>query len=522
MVKAVLINGAVDMTGVAGYPSNREGWGRLVLDRALYFDGDDRDLVVVEDARRAEGLATGQDATYALDVTGDTQDLRITLAFTEPPAQLLASAATINNLDLVAVAPDGTTYRGNVFSGGQSVAGGAADPINNLEQIVLNTPQVGAWTLTVEADAVPVGPQGFALVASGELGGLTAGPRLRKVADRSIDPAGLGNDDGGLDPGETLQLAISQTNFGQVDGTAVQGTLRAVDPDLVRITRAQATWPDIASDATAESVAPHFEMIVSPDVPCGSSLFFQLETTTAEAGSEIQGFSIELPPVDQAFVQESGAELPALTPEPVTSIMSIDAEATVAELDVSVEITHWRAEELIVELTSPAGTTVRLHDLSPGTSGGLTARYDLERLSDGPGSMADFIGESLTGDWTLTITDAVLGQGQSGSLNRWELHVETVDGFGCDPLACGDAVPGALDDSLRVNASGGDLVFDWAAIPGAAGYHVLEQDAPQLDDPVFTGDTDGATTLTIPGGRAGEGITYYIVRGTNSCGWEGP
>ncbi|ANM30068.1 hypothetical protein ABI59_11545 [Acidobacteria bacterium Mor1] len=521
MVKAVLINGAVDMTGVSGYPSNREGWGRLVLDRPLYFDGDSRDLVWIDDVRRADGLSTGQSVSYSLDVTGTAEDLRITLNFTEPPAALQAATATINNLDLVAEAPDGTIYLGNVMSGGQSVPGGTTDGINNLEQIILDAPQTGVWTITVEADSVPVGPQGFALVASGELGTLSGGPRLRKVADRPIDP--LGNADDGLDPGETLELAISQKNFGLIDGTGVQGTLKAVDPDLVRITRTQANWPDVVSGGTAESAAPHFEMIVSPDVECGSSLAFELETSTAEAESDTQSFTIEIPPVDQAFIQEAGAEIPALTPDPILSVLSVSAEATIAELDVSVAITHWRGSELIVELTSPEGTTVRLHNQTPGTANGLEVRYDLDRQPDGPGTMADFIGEELNGEWTLAITDANLGQGQSGSLNRWELHVETVDGFGCDPFSCTDPVPGPVDDeSFRVSATGGDLEFSWNAVSGAGGYHVLEQAAPQFDDPLFTGGTDGATTLTIPGGRSGAGITYYIVRATNSCGWEGP
>ena len=35
LLKAVLTNSAVDMTGIAGYPSNQEGWGRILLENAL-------------------------------------------------------------------------------------------------------------------------------------------------------------------------------------------------------------------------------------------------------------------------------------------------------------------------------------------------------------------------------------------------------------------------------------------------------------------------------------------------------
>ncbi|MCA9312617.1 MAG: S8 family serine peptidase, partial [Phycisphaerales bacterium] len=40
LLKAVLLNSAVDMTGVSGYPSNTEGWGRVRVADSLYFDGD--------------------------------------------------------------------------------------------------------------------------------------------------------------------------------------------------------------------------------------------------------------------------------------------------------------------------------------------------------------------------------------------------------------------------------------------------------------------------------------------------
>ena len=38
LIRAVMLNSAVDMTGIAGFPSNQEGWGRTLLDNALYFE----------------------------------------------------------------------------------------------------------------------------------------------------------------------------------------------------------------------------------------------------------------------------------------------------------------------------------------------------------------------------------------------------------------------------------------------------------------------------------------------------
>ena len=45
LLKATLFNATVDMTGMVGYPGTAatgEGWGRLLLENALYFQGDAR------------------------------------------------------------------------------------------------------------------------------------------------------------------------------------------------------------------------------------------------------------------------------------------------------------------------------------------------------------------------------------------------------------------------------------------------------------------------------------------------
>jgi len=173
LIKATLLNSAVDMTGPAGYPSNQEGWGRVLAGDSLFFLGDTRKLFV-EDVRNADGLTTGAIQEHNLNIVGSTERLKVTLVWAEPPAASGASIAYINDLDLEVVAPDNTTYKGNVFSGGVSVPGGSADFRNNVEQVHINNPSPGPWTLRVKATAVNQGAilgnptQGFALVATGD------------------------------------------------------------------------------------------------------------------------------------------------------------------------------------------------------------------------------------------------------------------------------------------------------------------------------------------------------------------
>ena len=94
------------------------------------------------------------------------QPLRVTLAWTDFPSTPAASVNLNNDLDLVVSGPSGT-FLGNVFASSQSTTGGTADRRNNVEQVTLDAPAAGSYTITVRAFNVPSSAQPFALVASG-------------------------------------------------------------------------------------------------------------------------------------------------------------------------------------------------------------------------------------------------------------------------------------------------------------------------------------------------------------------
>ncbi|MFK7739775.1 MAG: S8 family serine peptidase [Planctomycetota bacterium] len=168
LIKSVLINTSRDMTGVSGYPNSTEGWGRVVLDDSLYFAGDSDALWVV-DQRRSGGLTTGQTRQFALNVLSSSRPLEVTLCFSDYAGTVNASNPVVNNLDLVATAPNGTVYRGNIFAGGWSTTGGIADLKNNVERVAIASPQAGTWTFEVTGASIPVGPSGFGLCATGDV-----------------------------------------------------------------------------------------------------------------------------------------------------------------------------------------------------------------------------------------------------------------------------------------------------------------------------------------------------------------
>jgi len=178
LIKATLLNGTVDMTGITGYPSNLEGWGRLLMDNVLYFDGDPRSLWVADERFSADnGLAQAEFVEYQLAVLDPAQPLKVTLAWMDPPVAFGTNFTPVNNLNLTVTAPGGSSFKGNVFTAGVSSTGGTADNINNVEMVLINNPAVGTYTIRVDAATVSAAfhEQGYAVVASGALGASARG-----------------------------------------------------------------------------------------------------------------------------------------------------------------------------------------------------------------------------------------------------------------------------------------------------------------------------------------------------------
>ncbi len=173
LMRAMLIASGQQLTGAgtaaSTWPNNQQGFGRALLSSVLPLPGDGFDTQVVDNGA---GLVTGQAMTYTFHVVSGAPSSRFALAWTDYPGTLGAAKALVNDLDLEVIAPDGTVYRGNnfgSFAAGQSIAGGVFDTTNPEEAVFLKSPLAGDWKVEVIGANIPVGPQPFALVATGGL-----------------------------------------------------------------------------------------------------------------------------------------------------------------------------------------------------------------------------------------------------------------------------------------------------------------------------------------------------------------
>jgi hypothetical protein len=193
---ALLVNGAADLSpGQYGTGATQEipsqnpndvmGWGRIDLVESLSPPWPRQ--VWVQD--NTGGPSTGLSSTYTVTVgwvgtnphLPPVQPLRISLAWTDYPAELAAGGALVNDLDLEVIAPDGTHYYGNggLYSGAPCLREGLWDACNNLESAFIPSAAGGDYHVIVHGYNVPQGgQQPFALVASGvNLAGTASPPK---------------------------------------------------------------------------------------------------------------------------------------------------------------------------------------------------------------------------------------------------------------------------------------------------------------------------------------------------------
>lgn len=148
--KAVLINTASQWTfSGTNHDLTRmhQGWGHPDL-QTMY---DRRSQVLIVDETVV--LANLQSHSHPVTVLASTPELKVTMVYRDPPGTTSSSLHRINNLDLKVTSPGGTIYWGNngLTAGNYSTAGGSANTVDTVENVLVQNPAAGAWTIEVIA-----------------------------------------------------------------------------------------------------------------------------------------------------------------------------------------------------------------------------------------------------------------------------------------------------------------------------------------------------------------------------------
>ncbi len=130
MTKSYLMNSARYLTGVDAndtLPSSTQGMGEVDLGTAF----GDASRILRDQIAADKFTASGQTRSFTGTITDNSKPFRVTVAWTDAPGNTTGNSYN-NDLDLT-VTVGGQTYKGNVFSGANSITGGTADAKNNVK-----------------------------------------------------------------------------------------------------------------------------------------------------------------------------------------------------------------------------------------------------------------------------------------------------------------------------------------------------------------------------------------------------
>ncbi len=157
LLKNALMNSADDL-GNEG-PDFKHGFGRLnarkahaILANNFYFNG---------------AISQGDVSNTTLTLPANVTELKIMVYWNDVEAATNASPALVNDIDLTVSSPQGSTIQPLVLDPTATVAALDApavpgvDRLNNMEQVVINQPNAGNYTINLEGFNIPFGPQEF-------------------------------------------------------------------------------------------------------------------------------------------------------------------------------------------------------------------------------------------------------------------------------------------------------------------------------------------------------------------------
>ena len=216
----------------------------------------------------------------------------------------------------------------------------------------------------------------------------------------------------------------------------------------------------------------------------------------------------------------------------VTSTITVPDSGTIQGVNVGLNITHTYRSDLIVDLTSPTGTTIRLVDRVQRTSGcGPDADNIVANLSDDAGSsiegygaagasytpmqaLSAFIGQNAAGNWKLSVYD--VSTEDTGTLNSWSLAIDTGSSFSVADVSQNEGAlavftvtrtaPATETESVDYATADGtahsglDYVATSGTLTFAPGQTTATVSVPLLNDDLHEGDEAFSLVLSNPQG----------------------
>ncbi len=161
LTKAILINSAKDL-GNPG-PDFIYGYGNINADKCLKTISENRII--------SGNLTSGQINSHTITVPENAKNLKITLVWNDLPAAINSNISLVNDLDIEVISADNSTFLPWILNPDapeqQAVRG--KDKINTVEQVTIENPSSGSYTINVTGSYISNASQEYSIAYEYEL-----------------------------------------------------------------------------------------------------------------------------------------------------------------------------------------------------------------------------------------------------------------------------------------------------------------------------------------------------------------
>ncbi|MCV9930202.1 S8 family serine peptidase [Flavobacterium sp. LS1R49] len=161
LTKAILINSAKDLGNIG--PDFTYGYGNINADKSLKTISENRII--------SGNLTSGQTNSHTITLPANAKNLKITLVWNDLPAAINSNISLVNDLDIEVISAENTTFLPWILNPDaplqEAVRG--KDKINNIEQVTIETPVSGSYTINIIGAYVSNASQEYSIAYEYEL-----------------------------------------------------------------------------------------------------------------------------------------------------------------------------------------------------------------------------------------------------------------------------------------------------------------------------------------------------------------
>ena len=287
-----------------------------------------------------------------------------------------------------------------------TVPGGGYDSFSGTSMATPHVAGAAALVLSVNSELTAVELKSL-LMNSGDdnaaLSGKTVSGKRLNVHNALLD----------ADPTPGFKLSVAPTNVTLTAGDTATYTFEVGSiADWDGVVSLTLTGNLDGASLSKETVSPgeSFQVNVPTfaDTQWGAYEFEVTATSGDLLKSQTLGLYVDPQGLNEfTYTNDTPVAIPDDSPEGISSVINVQDDLIIFDSETYLNITHSYIGDLVVTLTSPAGTTATLHNQAGGSNDDIDQSF----------SSSAFNGESTLGDWTLKIVDTYAAD--TGDLNNW-------------------------------------------------------------------------------------------------------